>query len=159
MKKRLIIGIAVAAVLSVGAVTNAMIGNQPVQENKASVQRSESVDTSHSESASVDTQSTASPEPVVEQVQPVQDQPSQTSTQTAPAVQEEPFDAQMYGLSLLQEKAREGMNMNAECYNKLMVESTGWNMTKAQVDTAFAKVLGYSSTCAAYAQFKATGTY
>lgn len=159
MKKRLIIGIAAVTVLSVGAVANAMIGNQPVQENQASVQRSESVETPLQESASVDSQSVVTPEPVVEQVQPVQNQPTQSSTQAAPAVQEEPFDAQLYGMSLLQDKAKQGMNMNAECYNKLMVESTGWNMTKAQVDAAFAKVLGYSSTCAALATFQATGNY
>lgn len=158
MKKRLIIGIAIAAVLSVGAVTNAMIGNSDVKENQASVQRSEAVEPPVLHSDTVETKETT-PEVQTPKVQPVQDQPAQTSTETAPAVQEEPFDAQLYGMSLLSAKAQEGMNMNAECYNKLMVESTGWNMTKAQVDSAFAKVLGYSSTCAAYAQFKATGTY
>lgn len=157
MKKLIIIG-AVAAVLSVGAVTHAMINNEPVKENQASLQRSEAVESPVLHSDTVESQATT-PEVKANDVSPVQNQPAQTQAETAPAVQEQPFDAQLYGLSLLQAKAQEGMNMNAECYNKLMVESTGWNMTKAQVDSAFAKVLGYSSTCAAYAQFKATGTY
>lgn len=158
MKKRLIIAGAFAVtVLSVGAV-HAVVTNSPVKENQASVQRSESVETPVLHSDTVENQSTT-PEAQTPVVQPVQNQPAQSTPEAAPAVQEEPFDAQMYGLSLLQERAKQGMNMNAECYNKLMVESTGWNMTKTQVDSAFAKVLGYSSTCAAYAQFKATGTY
>lgn len=158
MKKRLIIAGAFAVtVLSVGAV-HAVVTNSPVKENQASVQRSESVETPVLHSDTVENQSTT-PEAETPVVQPVQNQPAQSTPEAAPAVQEEPFDAQMYGLSLLQERAKQGMNMNAECYNKLMVESTGWNMTKTQVDSAFAKVLGYSSTCAAYAQFKATGTY
>lgn len=157
MKKLIITGVAVA-VLSVGAVANAMINNQPVKENQASLQRSESVESPVLQSDTVESQTTT-PEVKANDVSPVQNQPAQTSTQAAPAVVEEPFDAQLYGLSLLQAKAQEGMSMNAECYNKLMAESTGWNMTKAQVDSAFAKVLGYSSTCAAYANFKATGNF
>lgn len=158
MKKRLIIGIAVAAVLSVGAVSNAMIGNQPVKENQASFQMSEAVESPVLHSDTVESQSTT-PEAETPTVQPVNDQPAPIATQTLPAVAEEPFDAQLYGMSLLQDKARQGINMNAECYNKLMVASTGWNMTKAQVDASFAKVLGYSSTCAALATFQATGNY
>lgn len=158
MKKRLIIGVAAIAVLSVGAVANAMIGNQPVKENQAAVQRSEAVESPVLHSDAVESQATTS-EAQAPAVQPVQNTPAPTSAQTAPAVQEEAFDAQLYGMSLLQDKAKQGINMNAECYNKLMVESTGWNMTKAQVDASFAKVLGYSSTCAALATFQATGNY
>lgn len=156
MKKLIVIG-AVTAVLAVGGVSFAMQSDQPVKQNQASVQRSEAVENPVLQSDTEQTQS--APEMKPDNVQPVQDQQPQTQAQTAPAVQEEPFDAQSYGLALLQEKARQGVNMNAECYNKLMVESTGWNISQAEVDSAFAKVLGYSSTCAAYSQFKATGSF
>lgn len=157
MKKIIIVG-AVVSVLAIGGIVNAVTGSKPVKENQASLQRSESVESPVLHSDTVETQSTTS-EVKANDVSPIQNQPAQPQPESSPAVQEEPFDAQLYGMSLLQQKAQEGMNMNAECYNNLMVESTGWNMTKAQVDSAFAKVLGYSSTCAAYAQFKATGTY
>lgn len=158
MKKFIVIG-AVAAVLTVGGVSFAMQSDQPVKEKQASFQRSETVNEPLADSNTQDT--VQAPEVKTDNVSPVQNQPAatQTAPQTAPAVQEEPFDAQLYGMSLLQEKQRGGVNMNAECYNKLMVESTGWNITKAQVDSAFAKVLGYSSTCAAYATFQATGNF
>lgn len=156
MKKLVVIG-AIVSVLSVGAVSFAMQSDQPVKQNQASLQRSEAVESSAMQSSAEQSQST--PEVKNDTVQPVQNEQPQIQAQTAPAVAEEPFDAQSYGLSLLAEKSRQGVNMNAECYNKLMVESTGWNMTKDQVDAAFQKVLGYSSTCAAYANFQATGSF
>ena len=157
MKKLIISGVAVA-VLSIGSFAYATVNTDPVKENQASLQRSESVEEPVLHSSTVETQETT-PEVQTGTVQPVQNQPNQTPAETAPAVQEEPFDAQLYGLSLLQAKASQGISMNADCYNKLMVDSTGWNMSREQVDTTFAKVLSYSSTCAAYAQFKSTGSY
>lgn len=155
MKKRLLLLAAVISV-SVGSIGSALINNEPAKNNQ--VETSASVASESSLNAETEIQPTESTKVTEAQVTETNQASTPAPSQSEPIA--EPFDAQLYAQAELEVKSKQGFSVNADCFNKLVVESTTWNITQSEVDNIITKVFGqYPSTCAAYNQYKMTGSF
>jgi hypothetical protein len=153
MNKKLIISTILVGMLSIGGVA-AMTDNdnqvQPSAQEQTNITTTSTIEPiAAEESVAVASENTAEPT---------------TTTQESPVAANEPvsepFDAQLYAQTKLDERAKQGFAVNATCFNKLMYEAHAWNLTQDEVDTAINKVFTqYSSSCAAYYTFQQTGSY
>lgn len=164
MNKKILILIAIILITSGIGVTSALQSSHNISNNKTEdivqeeptqePEQPKEVISSTPIEPVTPTTSTA-PEVLPGQTQlPLNDKPVEPTT--APVI-----DVKQYAKDKFDQMAAQGIpGMQWNCFNNLIQDQLQWNLSTAAVDQSIEKIRGqYSSTCAAYASYKETGSY